>query len=152
MNANAPIDLESHLGYLMRRASNRVSDSFAKRLAEHGVSVSEWVCLVQIHNEPRIMPSKLAANAGMTQGAISKICDKLIAKGWIAAKENEEDLRGRFLTLTEAGAEFVPSLVVIADANERVFFGALQPEERVSLRQILSRLSQIHNWDEIPLQ
>ena len=38
-------ELESHLGFWLRYASNHVSGEFQKQVEVNGVSVSEWVAL-----------------------------------------------------------------------------------------------------------
>ena len=150
MSEMEPASLDSHLGYWMRLVSNRVSGEFARLLALHDVSVAEWVALRQLHDHKLLSPSELAHGMGMTQGAISKIADKLTSKGWIAIEENLDDRRGRFIQLTESGRHRVPELAAIANENDRRFFGPLTKMEQSDLRRLLIRLSEIHHLDDIP--
>ncbi|HLO98616.1 MAG TPA: MarR family winged helix-turn-helix transcriptional regulator [Fimbriimonas sp.] len=150
MNREEPPQLDQHLGYLLRRVSNRVSGQFATSLAERGTTVSEWVCLVQINNNPQLMPRSLAELIGMTQGAVSKICDKLLARNWIKAVGNTVDRRGQFLSLTDEGSRVLPELWQLAEANEQLHFAVLSSEDRANLRRILIHLSQTHNWTDVP--
>jgi hypothetical protein len=39
--------LENHLGYWLRLVSKQISAAFARALQERGLSVAEWVALLQ---------------------------------------------------------------------------------------------------------
>jgi len=86
----------------------------------------------------------------MTQGAISKIIDKLQRKGWITSEENAADRRGRFLSLTDAGCQAILKSAKVADENDERFFGPLSSSERETLRRLMERLTEIHHWDDVP--
>ena len=104
----------------------------------------------RLYDNPGFKPSDLASTMSMTQGAISKIIDKLQAKGWIVSHENEADRRGQLIALTMAGRLTLPALARIADENDDRFFGPLALEERAYLRTLLERIATIHDWDDVP--
>src|SRR5271156_6921317 len=95
-------DLESHLGYQLRRVSNAVSGGFSRALHEKQTSVAEWVLLRELHERGQTAPGELADSLGLTRGAVSKIVDKLDAKGWIQTEAKKGDSRFRLLSLTRA--------------------------------------------------
>src|ERR1700743_285588 len=95
--------LESHLGYWLRRVSNAVSGAFARALQEKQTSGAEWVLLRELHKRGQAGPAGLADYLGMTRGAVSKIVDKLETKGWVRAGAKEGDSRYRLLSLTRRG-------------------------------------------------
>ena len=97
-------DLESHLGYWLRRVSNAVSGAFARALQDSQTSVAEWVLLSQLQKNEKAAPGELADLLGLTRGAVSKIIDKLEAKDWVQSDAKEGDNRYRLLSLTRAGA------------------------------------------------
>jgi DNA-binding MarR family transcriptional regulator len=150
MKTAEPSGLDSHLGYWLRRVSNHVSLQFSRTLAEQNVSVAEWVAVRRLYDQPGLSPSELALALGMTQGAISKVIDKLLAKRWIAAKDNQSDRRQQFLTLTAAGRKAVPQLARIADENDTHFFSELSVRERAMLHRLMKRLTEIHHWNDTP--
>ena len=84
--------LESHLGYWLRYVSNHVSHAFALKVAARGVTVAEWVVLRELY-DGESAPSAVADRLGMTRGAISKLADRLIAKGLIARRASAGDRR-----------------------------------------------------------
>jgi len=144
--------LESHLGYWLRRVSNTVSGEFARSLYTRQTSVAEWVLLRRLHEREQATPGELAEALTMTRGAISKIIDKLQAKGWIRSRVNPEDNRGQLLSLTPIGRRKLPELAEIADQNDEHFFACLDAGERAALKRLLSKLAEHHQIRDVPVE
>lgn len=138
----APSDLTDHTGYWLRMVSNAVSQEFSRKLAGEGVTVAEWVFLRALPESEGMAPTLLAAKMGMTRGAISKLADRLEAKGLIARTSSETDGRAHSLSLTAEGLEKVPVLARLADQNDAEFFEVLAPGDRAALDRILRALVQ----------
>jgi DNA-binding MarR family transcriptional regulator len=147
-----PSQLETHLGYWLRRVSNAVSGSFARSLQARQTSVAEWVLLRHLHDRKQATPGELAEALTMTRGAISKIIDKLQAKDWIRSRIKPEDNRVQLLSLTAAGRRVVPQLADIADHNDDQFFGLLNTGERRLLRDLLIKLANHHQIRDVPFE
>jgi DNA-binding MarR family transcriptional regulator len=144
--------LETHLGYWLRRVSNHISDGFARRLREQQTSVAEWVLLRQLLDRVQATPGELADVLAMTRGAVSKIVDKVEAKGWVTAKGTAEDRRVRQLYLTRAGQRAIPVLSAIADQNDEKFFACLDTGERDTLRKLLIKLAECNDIQDVPVE
>ena len=143
--------LEDHLGYWLRHVSNHVCGGFARGLQERQLSVAEWVALRQIYDRQTITPGELAALIGMTRGATSKVLSKLESKAWIRRAFDGEDSRVQWITLTATGAAILPELAQLADHNDAYFFGELSSEEQTTLRGLLQKVSQSHQWNDVPI-
>ena len=132
-------DLTSHLGYWLRFVSNHVSGAFSRALTEKQVTVPEWVLMRLILDAPA-RPSTIAESMDFTKGAVSKLADRLIARGLVERSASEDDGRAHLLTLTDAGRVLVPELAGIADANDRNAFDVLEPDERQTLERLLRKI------------
>jgi DNA-binding MarR family transcriptional regulator len=143
MSSLAPSALEDHLGFWLRTVSNEVSRAFSVKLAAHDIAVAEWVMLRELYGRDAMIPSLLAERMGMTRGGISKLSDRLLAKGFVSASANDTDRRSHALSLTARGKKLVPQLAALADANDAEFFGHLKPGEvarlDATLREIVRR-------------
>ena len=144
--------LESHLGYWLRRVSNAVSGTFARALQEKQTSVAEWVLLRELHERGQTAPGELADCLGLTRGAVSKIVDKLDAKGWIQTEAKEGDRRFRLLSLTRAGRRNLPVLAEIADQNDARYFDCLSATEKSTLRELLAKLTEHNRIHDVPTE
>ena len=153
--SNTPVNevsaLEDHLGYWLHYVSNHVSGAFAQTLQARQVSVAEWVALRHIYNCETITAGELADLIGMTRGAISKVLTKLENKEWIARASDQADNRVQWITLTPTGQQILPELAQLADDNDAYFFGGLSQAEQETLRNLLKKLTQIHQWHSVPV-
>ncbi|WP_170985013.1 MarR family winged helix-turn-helix transcriptional regulator [Roseomonas sp. AR75] len=143
--------LTDHLGYWLRLVSNHVSQGFARLVEAEGVTVAEWVVLRVLHDAEDLAPSQLAEAMGMTRGAISKLADRLLAKGLIARRDNAEDARSHRLRLTAAGRRLVPKLAALADRNDAAFFAHLTAAERAAVEQVLRDIVGRRGLTDMPL-
>lgn len=135
--------LTAHTGYWLRMVSNAVSQEFARRVADEGVTVAEWSFMRTLYDDAEgVAPSVLAARMSMTRGAISKLADRLVDKTLVARTDSRDDKRAHSLSLTAAGRAKVPVLAGLADQNDAAFFGVLTTEEHATLRRILQALAE----------
>ncbi len=144
-------DLTSHTGYLLRMVSNAVSQEFARKVAGEGVTVAEWVMLRSLYGSDAIAPSGLARKMGMTKGAISKLADRVLAKGLIERTQNPDDKRGHSLSLSAMGMQKVSILAALADRNDESFFGDLSTEQSEQLTALLHGLIAKHGLTATPV-
>jgi DNA-binding MarR family transcriptional regulator len=144
--------LESHLGYWLRRVSNAVSGSFARALNEKQTSIAEWVLLRELHERGQTAQGELADYLGLTRGAVSKIVDKLDAKGWIQTEAKQGDNRFRLLSLTRSGKRNLPVLAEIADQNDAHYFDCLSAKEKSTLRGLLAKLAHHNRIHDVPTE
>ena len=152
MSKEAPVsDLTTHLGYWLRYVSNHVSQAFARKVEACGVTVAEWVLLRQLLGEKELAPSRLSERMGMTRGTVSKLADRLIAKGLLVRAANPEDARAQTLALTAKGRRLVPELAAAADANDSEFFGHLAPKDRAVLLRILKGIVEKRGLQSVPV-
>jgi DNA-binding MarR family transcriptional regulator len=152
VNEKSAPKLDSHLGYWLRRVSNAVSGSFSRALHEKQSSVAEWVLLCELHNRGQASPGELADHLGLTRGAVSKIVDKLDAKGWIQTDAKKGDSRFRLLSLTRAGRRSLPVLAEIADQNDARYFDCLSAREKSVLRELLIKLADHNHIHDVPTE
>ncbi len=142
--------LQAHLGFWLRFVSNHVSMRFQKSLEEQGVTLSEWVALRTLWQQPGTSFAALIEALGMTKGAASKVMSRLEEKGYAVRQLAEGKAREQNLLLTPSGAALVPVLAALADANDAHFFGHLPEAEQQMLLQSMQALVLHHQLTEIP--
>ncbi|HEY4371423.1 MAG TPA: MarR family transcriptional regulator [Burkholderiales bacterium] len=148
----APISpLNAHLGYWLRYVSNHVSQGFARRIEERGVTVAEWVVMRELYDADALAPSLLAERIGMTRGAITKLADRLIAKSLLRRRADPGDGRAQTLALTASARRLVPQLAALADANDADFFGHLGKAERAKLQGLLEDIVKRRSLCAVPI-
>jgi DNA-binding MarR family transcriptional regulator len=146
----AASSLESHTGFWLRFVSNHVSHSFARKLADTGVTVAEWVILRALFDIGETSPGRIAASSGLTRGAVSKLVDRLLHKDLVSRTEAEGDRRFQDVKLTVAGRALVPRLAALADQNDEEFFSHLSAKEREVLIATLRKLVAANKLKKLP--
>ena len=147
---SAVSNLEDHAGFWLRFVSNHVSHSFARKVADTGATVAEWVILREIFEAGETSPGRLAASCGLTRGAVSKLVDRLVHKGLMSRTECGEDRRFQDVKLTAAGRALVPKLAALADRNDEEFFRHLSAKEREALIATLKKLASANKLKKVP--
>lgn len=132
--------LRDHLGYWLRRLSDEVHGRFERELAGHDVTVAQWTVLVTVHRGDASTTREAARHINIDAGAVSRLVDRLVAKGLMAREPDPASRRSLRLVLTPAGRDLVPRLVEIADRNDTHFFGALDPAQRDRLQSWIREL------------
>lgn len=145
--------LKSHLGYHLRVVSNAVSHTFARKLAASDVTVAEWVILREMYSGDEITsPSAVAELTGLSRGAVSKLIERLLTKGFVTRTEFSGDRRFQEIKLTAPAIKLIPKLARIADENDETFFSVLAPAERKSLMNTLRKLAELHKLNTNPIE
>ncbi|UWF46857.1 MarR family winged helix-turn-helix transcriptional regulator [Pseudomonas sp. N3-W] len=152
-NFTPPIvsSLDAHMGFWLRYVSNQVSARFQKLLEDQGTSVTEWVALRVLFDEPEASHAELIQSLGMTKGAASKVVSRLEEKGLATRRLAEGSSKEQVLALTTKGRALVPKLAALADQNDDHFFGHLSHDERGVLMKTFKNLVAHHNIKEVPV-
>lgn len=151
-NALAPSDLDNHIGFWLRLVSNQVSARFRTLVeTQGGCTISEWVALRVLYNQPSSTPAEIIDALGMTKGAASKIISRLEAQGWVKRSLAEGSNREQLISLTPSGKKLVPRLAALADENDAYFFAALTSAEKTALNVTLRKLASIHQPSGPPI-
>jgi DNA-binding MarR family transcriptional regulator len=143
--------LDAHAGYWLRWVSNHVSHAFKLKVEAHGVTVAEWVLLRQLLDSGETHPSQLADSLGMTRGAISKLVDRLNAKGHVVRTAGAGDRRYQMVKLAASGRKLVPVLAALADQNDAEFFGHLSAEQLSALTSTLKQIVTRRHLKGVPV-
>ncbi|MDF3822323.1 MarR family transcriptional regulator [Leptospira sp. 96542] len=145
--------LKKHIGFWMRIVSNHVSHSFARKLENKAVTVAEWVVLREMHEcGGAIAPSYIADLTGLSRGAISKLVDRLLDKGFLTRKESSNDRRYQEIELTKEAMMLLPELASLADENDMEFFSVLSSGERKTLIQLLKKTAELNQLTKLPIE
>ena len=145
--------LKAHIGFWLRLVSNQVSHSFARKLEATGVTVAEWVVLREMSGgNATTSPSTVAELTGLSRGAVSKLIERLLRKGYVTRQDSSGDRRRQDIELTPSAVGLVPRLAKLADENDEAHFGVISPEERHALRQTLIRIADRNHFSKPPIE
>lgn len=108
-----------------------------------GISLSDYDVLVHLANaaEQRLRMSELAESILISQSGITRLVDRLVARGMVTRERCAEDRRGAFAALTPAGLDVLrrASPAHVASVRER-FLNHLTAKEQETLARTWERV------------
>ncbi|MEA0970099.1 MarR family transcriptional regulator [Candidatus Megaera venefica] len=149
MSNNYPSNLEDHLGYWLRCLSNYIHHSFAALLAEHDISVAQWVVLRTLYDKQNISLNEAARLVGVDNSSLSRMIERLVQKNLVSRTNIDKDRRSVQLSLTSTGKALVPKLAQLADKNDESFFQILSTQKRQELLDTIKQLLETNGWDQL---
>ncbi len=118
------------------RVHARVTSQITAFLRGWDLPLAQFDALTQIAAAEGICQQDLAARLLETKGNISRLLDRLVARGWI---ERRSEGHANRLYLTEAGRSLAHAVIPAQNALVTRLFAALPPADRRHLHALLRR-------------
>jgi DNA-binding MarR family transcriptional regulator len=130
---------DESVGYLLGRAKQCIMQAADDRLAGHDLTSSQWMPLLKLSMCGPNPVANLVRELDIDAGAVTRLLDRLEAKGLVRRERSSEDRRVVLIHLTEAGSAIADDLkTVIADVFNAHLEG-FSKEEWQLLLQLLKR-------------
>lgn len=134
-------DVAESVGHQLVNLMTMMRREVEARMAEHGLTDAQWKPLWMLKAGRASTAIELAREMDVDAGAVTRMVDRLEAKGLIERVRSEEDRRVVHLRLTDAGettAARIPH--VLASVNNDFLRGFSEPEWK-QLRKLLARMA-----------
>lgn len=128
---------------LLEETRAGLRDRFAEQLTEHGLSPLEFEVLLRLARTPdqRLRMSDLAEQVLMSASGLTRVADRLEAAGLLLRATCDEDRRGTWAVLTDAGLRrLLAALPGHLDVVDRWFTGVLTDAELETVTDVLRRV------------
>ena len=134
-------ELETQIGFVLRRAHQRHVAIFADCMAELSLTPQQFSALVKIQDEGAVSQNRLGRLTAMDPATILGVVQRLIQRDLVNRSSDPVDPRSTRLTLTAKGQELVASAMPMArEATDRTL-ARLSAAERKDLLRLLSKLA-----------
>lgn len=128
------------VGYLMRRVVANVSQDIGKRLEPHGLTHAQWAPLFKLYNCQVSTVAELARTLEMDPGAMTRLLDRLEAKGLCKRLRSEVDRRVVNLELTPDGEAVASKIPAALCASMNAHLAGFSEAEWHQLKGYLQRI------------
>jgi DNA-binding MarR family transcriptional regulator len=139
----APHELAAWRGLLQVHA--RITQQLdAEMQAEHGLSLSAYEVLMFLADAPehRLRMSEIADRVLLSRSGCTRLVDRLAGHGYVTRCAADDDGRGLYAELTDAGVAKITAARATHHAGIRRFFlGHLTPTDQIVLGDIWTRFS-----------
>ncbi|MDE0856152.1 MAG: MarR family transcriptional regulator [Nevskia sp.] len=99
------------VGYLVKRAHGINLDALEPKLAEHGLTFTQYAVLMSVRDRIALNAKEICVNLRHDSGALTRVLDQLEARGLLQRQRSAEDRRAIQLHLTEAGEAALRTVV-----------------------------------------
>lgn len=133
--------VDDYLPALLAQASELISAEFHRVVRRHGFSVTEWRVLASLAGGEPISIGKLARVTVTKQPTVTRLLDRMEARGQAERLPHDSDRRVTLVRITRKGARTVEQLMALARDHEKKVlepFGLARAEElKTTLRQMI---------------
>lgn len=132
--------LQTLVGYNTRRATLKILDLFAQRMAPLELNEVEFSILSLIGRNPGLTPSQLCAELGLLPPNLTKMLGRLDKRALLSRRVPAADKRAVCLSLSPAGLALLDQAEATASALELEASSALTARQRATLIQLLQKV------------
>lgn len=131
---------EDSVAYLMRQALTAMRAEVERRLEPAGLTNAQWVPLLMLHMGRASMVAELARECQLDTGGMTRLLDRLEAKGLVRRVRSSADRRVVNLELTAPGREAAKGIPAVLCGVQNAALDGFSGDEWQTLRALLGRL------------
>ncbi|HWK51487.1 MAG TPA: MarR family winged helix-turn-helix transcriptional regulator [Steroidobacter sp.] len=139
--------LRDSIGYLVKRSQRLMQDRIEGLFEQQGFTLQQWVVLMYLRDGLAVTIADICRDLHHDSGAMTRLVDQLEARKLIERRRKADDRRVVELSLTDAGAEVLDTLVPTAcDALNTSLDGFTREEVKMlqsMLRRLIGRLEEL---------
>lgn len=134
--------LDHSIGFLLGATYRKLSNFFAARIKEFGLTPEQWAVLFRVREEDGLIQKELADRAGKDKPTTTRILDSLEAKGFITKRAGENDRRSFQVFITEQGRAAADAIEPIEYSTIAEIAQVLSAAEYEQMTRLLKRLNE----------
>jgi len=142
--APAAIFVDDYLPALLAQASHLISGEFHRVVTAKGFTVSDWRVLASLDGAEPMSIGALARVTTMKQPTLTRVVDRLQARGHVRRIAHETDRRITLIEITAAGDKLVAGLIDLAKEHERRVLEPFGLSRSNELKKTLRQMIELH--------
>lgn len=131
---------EASVAYLMRRVIASIGQDADRRFESLGLTNAQWVPLLKLHQGDGRTVAELARECTADAGAMTRLLDRLEAKGLVKRVRSTEDRRVVNLELTDDGARAAERIPAVLCEVQNAHLAGFAKSEWQALKTYLGRM------------
>lgn len=133
-------DAGQSTGYLMRQIINSVSQQVARELEPQGLTNAQWVPMLKLYLGKASTVAELARQCQLDAGSMTRLLDRLEAKGFCRRIRSSDDRRVVNIELTPEGSEAAKEIPTVLSRVQNAHLAGFSVEEWQNLKGYLRRI------------
>lgn len=120
--------------------SRMMRQDFDRRIANVGVTRSQWSMIVAVARHPGSTQRQVSELLEMSEASAGRLIDRLCADGLLERQERNDDRRARSVFVTDKAKPILEQLGEIARASEGRVFQGLSEDDLGQLSRLLDKV------------
>ena len=133
--------LEEQVGFVLRRAHQRATGVFSQVMGAFGVTPTQFAALSKLDDMSRVSQNELGRLTAMDPATIWGVVSRLMKRGYVTQRPDDQDGRQVVLELTAAGRAATQEMKAVAAAVSARILAPLSDEEAAAFLALLQRVS-----------
>jgi DNA-binding MarR family transcriptional regulator len=134
--------VQNYLGYLLGQANHALFKGFENEVRAAGLGSLEWRVLATLSDQPAMSIGQLAQEVLSQQPTVTKLVQRLEARGWVRLMNDPQDQRRTLVHITPAGQTKIGPLIAQSRAHEAIALKGLSKASIDRLKTQLRHLAQ----------
>ena len=131
---------EGSIGHLMRKTVTRVTQAIDREMEPNGLTNAQWVPLIKLYLGEVATAAELARVCELDAGAMTRLLDRVEAKGLCSRQRSSQDRRVVKLHLTEEGRAAAQKIPEVLARIQNACLAGFTHEEWEALKSYLRRI------------
>ena len=131
---------QESIGFLLRRIVNEVSAEIERQFDSCGLTNAQWLPLYKLHLGSASTVAELARECQLDSGGMTRLLDRLEAKGLVRRERSSEDRRVVSLGLTDEGRAAARNIPAVLCRVQNAALRGFSTEEWQQLQGLLVRM------------
>jgi DNA-binding MarR family transcriptional regulator len=141
---------EESIGYLMRSILNTVAQEVEQQLAHTELTHAQWIPVFKLYTGQASTAAELARECRLDAGAMTRMLDRLEAKGLCQRERSEADRRVINIQLTPMGTEAARAIPTVLSRVQNAHLADFSQEEFETLKSLLRRILKNAKPNDLP--
>jgi DNA-binding MarR family transcriptional regulator len=137
--ARAGFSLDESLGFLVNRLAKKLAAELNERLAEYGLTTTQWGVLACLWAEDGLSQRELSQRSGIDPATLTEMLKRMEARGLVRRARDPANNRLQRVYLADRDAVPRDAIIGHASAVNRQATAGLSEAERAQLLQLLRR-------------
>jgi len=137
--------VDDYLPALLAQASQLISGEFHRVVTAQGFTVSEWRVLATLAGNEPLSIGRLAQITTIKQPTVTRLLDRMTAKGYVERLENDGDRRITLVQITPTGTRMVSRLIPLAREHEQRVLEPFGLQRAEDLKSTLRSIVELHS-------
>jgi len=131
---------EDSVGYMMRRILLSLAHSIEAELAGSALTHAQWLPIMKLYLGHSSTAAELARDCHLDAGAMTRMLDRLEAKGLCSRSRSERDRRLVHIALTDSGQRVAQTLPGVLSEVLNQHLAGMSADEFATLKTLLQKM------------